>query len=45
MNVGRVCDRMDQQALRVGQNVTLHALDLLASVVPRRVVGPLFQRS
>jgi hypothetical protein len=42
LDVGRVHDGVDQQALRVDDNVTLLALDLLASVVPRRIVGPPF---
>src|ERR1700690_4442375 len=40
LDVGRVHDGVDQQALRIDDNVTLLALDLLASVVPRRIVGP-----
>src|ERR1700686_2503981 len=42
LDVGRVHDGVDQQALRIDDNVPLLALDLLASVVPRRIVGPPF---
>ena len=42
LDVGRVHDGVDQQALRIDDNVTLFALDLLASVVSRRIVGPPF---
>ena len=42
LDVGRVHDGVDQQALRIDDNVTLLALNLLASVVPRRIVGPPF---
>lgn len=42
LDVGRVHDGVDQQALRIDDNVTLLALDLFARVVPRRIVGPPF---
>ena len=42
LDVGRVHDCVDQQALRIDDNVTLLALDLLAGVVSRRIVGPPF---
>jgi hypothetical protein len=44
LNVGGMHDGVHQQALRIDEDVTLLALDLLASVVPRRIAGPLFQR-
>src|SRR5665213_63293 len=37
LNVGGVHDGVDQQALRVDEDVTLLALDLFASVIPRRI--------
>ena len=44
LNVGGVHDGVHQQALRIDEDVTLLALDLLASVIPRRIAAPLFQR-
>ena len=42
LDVGGVHDGVDQQALRVDENMPLLALDLLASIVPRRIVRPPF---
>jgi hypothetical protein len=42
LNIGRMNDGVDQQALRVDEDVTLLALDLLASVVARRIMKPPF---
>jgi hypothetical protein len=43
LNVGGVHDGMDQQALRVDENMPLLALDLLSRVVTRRINrGPPF---
>src|ERR1700690_928026 len=39
LEVGRVHDGVDREALRIDDNGALLALDLLASVVPRRIVG------
>ena len=37
LHIGRMYDRLHQQALRVDQNVSLLAFDLLARIVARRV--------
>jgi hypothetical protein len=47
LNVGGVHDCVDQQALRVDKDMALLpldllALDLLACVIPRRIVDPTF---
>ena len=42
LNVGGVHDGVDQQALRVDEDMALLALDLLACVIPRRIVDPPF---
>jgi hypothetical protein len=45
LNVSSMNDGMNQQALRIDENVPLLALDLLSRVVARRVNrSPLFQR-
>lgn len=42
LHVGGMHDGMHQQALRIDEDVTLFALDLLARVIPRRIVRPPF---
>ena len=45
LNVSGMNDGMNQQALRIDENVPLLALDLLSRVVARRINrSPLFQR-
>ena len=42
LNVGGVHDGVHQQALRIDEDVTFLAFDLLAGVIPRRVMEPPF---
>jgi hypothetical protein len=44
LDVGGVCDSVQQHAQRVYEYVTLLALDLLARIVAGRIVSPPFRR-
>ena len=42
LDVGSMHDGVDQQALRIDEDVAFLALDLLASIVARRIMNPPF---